>query len=134
MKRILLLLTISLLCRSFSHAQLRIGILGGIQQSTIKEENNLPNWNELKSGYSKRTGIRIGFLADLPFSETSNFFFQPGVIFTQKGRKFSFAMDSTVVYDLPLSPVDSVVNTFYTESRQQYLNYIDIPLNIVYKI
>lgn len=133
MKRILLLLTISLLCGTFSRAQLRIGILGGVHQSTVIEKNDLSNWDELKNTFEKRTGLHIGFIADLPFSEKSNFFFQPGVIFSQKGRKSSFARDSTVVFDRPLSPDDSIVNTFYTESRKQYLNYIDIPLNFVYK-
>lgn len=134
MKRILLLLTIPLLCSNLSHAQLRIGIVGGVHQSTINEENNLPNWSELEQRFSKRTGVHIGFLADLPLSEKSRFFFQPGVIFSQKGRKYSVAVDSTVVFDRPLLPEDSIVETYYTESRRQYLNYIDIPLNLVYKL
>jgi outer membrane protein OmpA-like peptidoglycan-associated protein len=112
---------------------MRIGILGGFQQSTVIEKNNLPDWNELKSRYKKRGGAQIGFLADLPFSKDSRLFFQPAVIFSQKGRKYSFAKDSTVVFDIPLSPDDSIVNTVYSETRKQYQNYIDIPLNLVYK-
>jgi len=132
MKRILLLLTIPLLCSALLHAQMRIGILGGFQQSEIRETNDLPNWEELKAGYSKRSGIHLGFLADIPLSEKSNFFFQPAVILSQKGRKYSFARDSTVVYPRPVLG-DSIVDTYYSEARKQHLNYIDIPFNLVYK-
>lgn len=133
MKRFLLLLTIPLLCGQLSHAQMRIGILGGFQQAKVIENNDLPDWGELKSRYQKRGGAQIGFIADLPFHEASRLFFQPAVIFSQKGRKYTFAKDSTVVFDIPLSPDDSIVNTFYSETRKQYQNYIDIPLNFVYK-
>src|SRR6218665_1358906 len=132
MKRILLLLTIPLLCSALLHAQMRIGILGGFQQSEIRETNDLPNWEELKAGYSKRSGIHLGFLADIPLSEKSNFFFQPAVILSQKGRKYSFARDSTVIYPRPVLG-DSIVDTYYSEARKQHLNYIDIPFNLVYK-
>lgn len=133
MKRLLLLLTIPLLCSTLSYAQMRIGILGGFQQSEIKETNDLPNWDELKGRYSKRSGIHLGFIADLPFSQESNLFFQPAVIFSQKGRKYSFAQDSTVSFTRRPPLPDSIVETYYSEARKQYLNYIDIPFNLVYK-
>lgn len=133
MKRIPLLVTF---CFSFflSQAQLRIAIVGGIHQSEVKEENNLPGWDTLQRNYSGRTGAHIGFMADLRFSERSNFYFQPGVLFTTKGRKYQSALqDSTVVFTRPLLP-DSIVNTYYIENRKQFLNYVDIPMNIVYKL
>lgn len=117
-----------------SYSQLRIGILGGVQQATIIEKNDLPNWEELKAGYTRRTGINLGLTADLQLGTNSHFFFQPGVIFSQKGRKYSFSKDSTVSFTrLPPLP-DSIVETYYSEARRQYLNYIDIPLNLVYKV
>jgi outer membrane protein OmpA-like peptidoglycan-associated protein len=133
MKRILLLVSF---CFSvfLSKAQLRIAILGGAHQSKILEENNIPGWDTLQNNYSGRTGVHIGFMADLRFSESSNFFFQPGVSFYTKGRKFSSPVkDTTVVFTRPLLP-DSSVNSIYIEDRKQFLNYIDIPLNIVYKL
>lgn len=125
---------IPLLCSQLSHAQLRIGIVGGVQQSKILEENNLSNWDDIKSRYSKRTGISLGFLADLQLGPTSNFYFQPAVLFSQKGRKYSFIQDSSVIIKRPPPLPDSTANTYYTEDRKQYLNYIDIPFNLVYKL
>ena len=133
MKRILLLVS---LCFSIflSHAQLRIAIVGGAHQSKILEENNIPGWDTLQNNYSGRTGVHIGFMADLRFSESSNFFFQPGVSFYTKGRKYASPLtDTSVVFTRPLLP-DSTVNTHYIENRKQFLNYIDIPLNVVYKL
>jgi outer membrane protein OmpA-like peptidoglycan-associated protein len=112
---------------------MRIGILGGFQQSEIRETNDLPNWDELKGRYSKRSGIHLGFVADIPFSEKSNLFFQPAVILSQKGRKYTFAQDSTVSFTRRPPLPDSIVETYYSEARKQYLNYIDIPFNVVYK-
>ena len=102
-----------------TNAQLRIGILGGLHQSDVKETNQLPNNSKLQQGYSPRTGVHFGFIADLPFSKNSPLFFQPGVMITSKGRKYA---DSVVVSNQPLYQV-----------RKHYVNYIDIPLNLVVK-
>ena len=134
MKRISLVVTFSLFCFLFSQAQLKIAIVGGWHQSKVLEDNNLPGWDTLKNNYSGRNGVHLGFMADLRFSEKSSFFFQPGVLFSTKGRTYKTpSKDSTIVFKRPLLP-DSTVNTVYIESRKQFLNYIDIPLNIVYKL
>lgn len=100
-------------------SQVRVGILGGIHQSDVVEENNVPNFDAFKKGYSPRTGAHFGIVADMPFSPKSNFYFQPGVIFQNKGRKYadSITGGSGSVY----------------VTAQQYVDYIDVPLNIVYK-
>ncbi|HEX2627522.1 MAG TPA: OmpA family protein [Chitinophagaceae bacterium] len=100
-------------------AQVRVGILGGIHQSEVLEENDLPNFDEFRKGYSRRTGAHFGLIADMPFSPKSNLYFQPAVIFFNKGRKYSDSINA------PSGPV-------YVTS-EQFLNYIDVPLNLVYK-
>ncbi|MCX6316934.1 MAG: OmpA family protein [Bacteroidetes bacterium] len=103
------------------HAQLRIALVGGGHQSTVIEENNITGWDTATGNYySGRIGIHGGFVADLPFSAKSKISFQPGVIFHMKGRKFSRT------YNPPLS---NVIN----KKSTQYVNYIDIPLNLVFK-
>lgn len=133
MKRFLILSGFAILCAFSSQAQMRIAILGGGHQSTVLEENDLSNWNTIKGNYKGRTAGHMGLLADIPFSAKSNFSFQPGVIYYGKGRQYKFAKDSTVTYVRPSRP-DSVINTFYSVNQQQYINYIDLPLNFVYKI
>jgi outer membrane protein OmpA-like peptidoglycan-associated protein len=108
---------LSLVCT----AQLRVAIVGGGHQSSVLEENNLPGWDSLKNFYSERTGAHFGFLADLAFGPRSSLYFQPGVIFHNKGRKFSQQFDTTT-------------SNIFIKKSTQYVNYIDIPFNLVLKI
>jgi len=135
MKGIFLTALLSFFIHGFSHAQLRVAINGGAHQSKILEENNIPGWDTLKNSYSGRDGVHLGFMADLRFSEKSNFYFQPGVSFFTKGRNYkSPSQDSTVVFKQPFGMPDSIVNTYYFQTRKQFINYIDLPLNVVFKL
>lgn len=121
MRKASLLVTVIFLFLSIiSSAQSRIAIVTGGHQSIVKEENNLPGWDSLKNYYSGRVGFHLGFVADLPIGNKPHFFFQPGVIYYNKGRKFAQRFDTSI----------SVITS---QTGTQYLNYIDIPLNLVYK-
>jgi outer membrane protein OmpA-like peptidoglycan-associated protein len=117
-----------------------VAIVGGWHQSKVIEENDIPGWDSLKNNFTGRSGIHAGFMADLRLSEKSNFYFQPGVFFFTKGRNYQTnIIDSLVVLKTATGPgrppaADSIVNTTYFESRKQFLNYIDIPFNLVYKL
>jgi len=121
MKRTLLLAAMLLVFGQISNAQLRIALAGGAHSSTIVETNDLPNWSEIESGYSNRTGAHFGFIADLQLGVKSKFYAQPGVMFYNKGRKF-------------YSNYDTAVYNYFSIDAKQFINYIDIPLNLVYKI
>ena len=101
-------------------AQMRIAIAGGPQSASVKENNNTPEWDELKKNYSSRIGIQIGLVADIPISATSQFYIQPGIMVSNKGRKFSANYDSMV------SEVSNI-------NALQYINYIELPMNFVFK-
>jgi OmpA-OmpF porin, OOP family len=133
MKGIFLAVTLSICSICISHAQLRIALVAGAHQADILEENNLPSFQEIKQNYSQRTGVHVGFIADLPFSPTSKFSFQPGVILYNRGRKYHYRQDSTVVFIVTPRP-DSIVNTVYDERHKHHINYIDIPFNVVYRL
>ncbi|HEX6193706.1 MAG TPA: OmpA family protein [Chitinophagaceae bacterium] len=119
MKGMLLAIILCISSPLFSHAQLRIAILAGAHVADVKEENDLPDYDELSKGYKGRTGGRFGLMADLPISK-GNFYFQPGIQFSSKGRKYADSI-STPAGD-------------YFQTRQQFINYIDFPLNLVYKV
>src|SRR6186997_2648895 len=121
MKRTLLLAAVLLVFWQISNAQLRIALAGGAHSSTIVETNELPNWSEFESGYSNRTGAHFGFIADLQLGLKSKFYAQPGVMFYNKGRKF-YSNYYTAVYN------------YFSIDAKQFINCIDIPLNLVYKI
>lgn len=119
MKRIQLVV-LALLTLTQINAQMRIALVGGAHQASVNETNNLPGWETIKNGYSSRMGPHAGFIADLPFSLKSKLYFQPGVLYYARGRKFSASYDTTL-------------STLQTENRNLSLNYIDIPLNLVLK-
>ena len=121
-KQGLFLLTVLILSYTFSIAQVRVGILGGPQSSSVNESNNLPTWNDFKNNFKSRLGIHAGFLADIPFSPTSKLYFQPGVQYSTKGRKYTQSFDTTG--GGLISHLDST----------QFVNYIEAPLNLVLKL
>ena len=120
MRKIAPFLFILLCCGLYSAAQVRVAIVAGGHQSTVIEENELPNWNDIKNNYTGRIGFHTGFVADIAFSPKSKLFFQPGVIYYNRGRKFAQSFDP---------PVGTIVR----QQSTQYINYIDIPLNLLLK-
>jgi len=105
---------------SNARAQLQVAIAGGAQNASVIENNN-PGWDTLSYKYSSRTGFHIGLLGNVHFSPSSHFYFQPGVFFSNKGRKFS------IRYDTSTSSISNV-------NALQYINYMDIPINLVFKV
>ena len=118
MRKTSLVFTTLILFSFLSSAQLRVALVGGAHQSNVLEENSLPGWD--KKNYPARTGAHFGFIADLPFSSKKNFSFQPGVIFYNKGRKYEQDFDTNF-------------STFRRSTGVQYVNYIDVPFNLVLK-
>ena len=119
MKTSLLSLAILFLITTSTGAQLRVAIIGGLNSASIKETNDLPGWDSIKNNYSSRTGIHVGFMADMRITPASKLYFQPGVMFSMKGRKYVAPYDST-----------GIIKTF---SSSQFINYIEAPLNLVLK-
>ncbi len=89
----------------------RIGFTGGLSIASQK-------WKEGNFSFTSdsKAGLTIGIIADVLISD--QFSFQPALNFIQKGGKFK----ST---DLGIGPGEDI---FYT------LNYLELPLNFVYKI
>lgn len=122
MKRIFTCLFVTLLFANNSFSQLRVGIFGGGQQATILEKNNIPGWETTKKkNYDPRTGIHFGLNADLPLSKANTLAFQPAVMFIHKGRRYAEVMD-TALHD-----------TLHLKTNE-FINYIEIPLNLVLKL
>lgn len=118
MKKPILLSGILLLIGSALMAQIRVGILAGPNSSSVIESNNLTNWNSIKDNYKSRLGLHAGFLADIPV--TGRLYFQPGIQFSNKGRKFTQTYD-TASHDTAW------------HNYTQFVNYIEAPLNLVLK-
>lgn len=119
-------LFLALIClTTLSYSQLRMAILGGPHSASVKEQNSIPSWEtNIKPGYSKRTGLNLGILIDVPLSSNNRWHFQPGIIYTEKGRKFYMRNDTAA----------SILTDTISSSYNLGINYIDIPLNLTYKI
>jgi outer membrane protein OmpA-like peptidoglycan-associated protein len=123
MKYFLTLLTGILLAYA-GQSQLRLGVLGGPHSATVIEKNDIPGWDSTeKPLYSKRKGFNIGFIAEIPLNSSNRLFFQPAIMYYSKGRKYQRFIDTAQVDTDTLN----INSSFYT-------NYIDVPLNITYKL
>lgn len=103
-----------------ARAQLRTAIAGGYHIASVPGNAN-PGWDSLNYDHASRKGIHIGLMADVPFSPNSNFYFQPGMFFSNKGQRFSTSLDTAT------GDISNV-------TARQFINYMEIPLNLVYKV
>jgi outer membrane protein OmpA-like peptidoglycan-associated protein len=121
-----LYLFLALVCLShLSFSQLRMAIIGGPHSASVKEQNSIPNWEtQIKPGFSSRSGLNLGILINVPISANNRWNFQPGIIYMEKGRKYYMKNDTAT------SILTDTISSAYTLG----VNYIDIPLNLTYKI
>jgi outer membrane protein OmpA-like peptidoglycan-associated protein len=109
---------------SFLQAQVRLGILGGIHSSNVIETNHLPGWDTATKPFEKpRTGFQIGAIIEVPIGHTG-LYFQPAITYITKGRTYNRTNDSLISLQ-----TDTVYN-----KQDLKLSYIEIPLNLTYKI
>ncbi|MBL7739804.1 MAG: OmpA family protein [Chitinophagaceae bacterium] len=114
---------IALLCclAALSHAQnYKVALVAGPHQSKVMEDNDLPGWNDMKNSFSPRTGIHFGVMGNFSLNAKSSLFFQPSIQYFNKGRKFAARYDTTVSDILSVNAIE-------------HTNYLELPLNLVYK-
>jgi hypothetical protein len=86
----------------------------------------------LQKTSSKKTGIVLGVVASVPFSK--HFSFRTGVLYSAKGSNQTQHYDTTDLYastvNLPANQKSKPLST----TTKLNVNYIDIPLNLMYKL
>ncbi|WP_207513097.1 OmpA family protein [Longitalea luteola] len=123
MKKLYLLL-LSTTVMHIANSQMRLGIMGGPHSSSVIEKNFIPDWdNTVKPYYTKRSGMHIGLMGEMSLGYSNKWYFQPGILYMTKGRKYQRLYDTIQV------KTDTVFhsNTYYT-------NYIEVPLNFALKL
>ena len=109
----------------FSQGQVRMGIIGGPQSTTIIEKNDIPGWDSsTKNNYLKRGSFHLGVLLDIPLTSKGDMYFQPGIYFSGKGRKYSEVYDTAKA----LATDTAFVKVNY------FTNYMEFPLNFSYRV
>jgi OmpA-OmpF porin, OOP family len=107
-----------------ANSQMRLGIMGGPHSSSVIEKNFIPDWETtIKPFYAKRSGLNLGLIGEIPLGYTNKVFFQPGIFYMTKGRKFQRTYDTSVVK----------TDTLFHSSTFSP-NYIDVPLNVTLKL
>jgi outer membrane protein OmpA-like peptidoglycan-associated protein len=119
-----LVLLCLLLCHLWGQAQVRLGILGGLHSSNVLETNNLVGWDTAVKKYlNSRSGYQLGIIVEVPIGQ-KGFFFQPALTYITKGRQYDRNNDSLTTL---------LSDTIYNKATLN-LSYIEIPLNLTYKI
>ena len=118
------LLLMALFTAVSSFAQVKVGIVGGPQTSNITEKNTVAGWDSTTGQFYKgKSGIHLGLTAEIPLGGIV--YFQPSILYTDKGRSFTKILDT-------MTPDSS----FYSFNTTQNLSiqYIDVPLNFGIKL
>jgi hypothetical protein len=115
-----LFLTLSLVfLTTFSFAQtVNFGIKAGLNLSTVAFNDHFPNF---AVDPQNKTGFQAGVVADIGFQ---HFSIQPGLVFITKGQQFTNEF-STVSNNQTYS---------YHETGSERFNYLELPVNLLYKI
>jgi outer membrane protein OmpA-like peptidoglycan-associated protein len=123
LKRRVLFFLFAIGCGAHLQAQVRLGIMGGIHSSKVLETNNIPGWDTATKPFNtNRTGFQLGIMLELPIGQ-SGLFFQPGLYYITKGRRYNKTYDSLT---------SLATDTIYSKQTLN-LNYVEIPLNLTYK-
>ncbi|HLZ87466.1 MAG TPA: OmpA family protein [Puia sp.] len=118
----LLLLAITSYCSV--HAQVRLGILGGLHSSKVLETNHIPGWDTTTKPFnSTRSGFQLGLILEMPIGH-HGLFFQPAFTYITKGRTYDKNNDS----------VKSLLTDTIYNKQTLKLSYMEIPLNFTYKL
>ncbi|HUR11741.1 MAG TPA: OmpA family protein [Flavitalea sp.] len=109
-------------CNAYSQ---KIALIIGPSGSKVNEKNALQNWDSTTAPhYSGRTGLHIGILAEVPVLEAKHLFFQTGILYQSKGRKYFQLFDTVTA---------AKTDTFMSRKTSQ-LNYMEFPLNLAWKV
>jgi OOP family OmpA-OmpF porin len=117
-------LAMVLLFHTGMQAQVRLGFLGGVHSTNVLETNHLPGWDTTTKRYeNSRSGFQLGVIVEIPLG-FRGLFFQPALTYTTKGRRYSRTNDS----------ITSLVTDTVYNKQTLNLGYIEIPLNLTYKM
>lgn len=131
MKKLILLSGSSLFCL-LSFAQVRVALTGGVHGASVT-----PKFLVYPDTISKNTsvgvaGIELGLAADIPIRY--GFYFRPGVLFSAKGSNWMQTYDTTNLVANTQNRPEGQKDELLLHNTKLHVTYIDVPLNLVYKL
>lgn len=120
-----------MLSASSTYAQPKIALTGGLQSASVSPDF-IAYPDTLRKTSSQKTGIVLGVVANIPI--TKRLSFHTGILYSGKGSESTQFYDTANLYvktkDLPANQKTKP----YSLNRKLNLQYIDVPLNLVYKL
>ena len=130
MKKLILCLSV-IFTFLISKAQPSIAIVAGLQRASVSPDF-ITYPDTLEKAQSHKTGVVLGIIANLPLKK--NFYIRTGVIYSAKGSNWTQFYDSTDLYNRTKDlPANKKKMPFLTTTKLN-VNYIDVPLNLMYKL
>jgi outer membrane protein OmpA-like peptidoglycan-associated protein len=125
MRKLILSLPVLFLCFT-SRSQFSVAIVAGPQSNSVTPAFSLnPDTTSLSTS-TKHTGLNFGFIANSALNKKQTLFFRTGVIYSARGSQ-TFQQYDTGKVDL----TDG--KHFFETTTTLKINYIDIPVNLLYK-
>jgi outer membrane protein OmpA-like peptidoglycan-associated protein len=114
------LLLLLLLNCFFASAQPKLMLNVGGNRSKVTPDFTFHS-DTVNKTVTQRTGLRFGFSAFIPMDKQNRFVFNPGIQYSQNGSKVQQTFDT------------SQVRFFYIITEQK-INYINVPLQVLYQV
>lgn len=124
MQKLYTLLAGMLLFSATAFSQMHVALVGGPHWASVNETNSLSGWDTIKPFYSNRSAFNVGLQGEIPLGPSKRWFFQPGIFYMGKGRKFAQTYDT----------LQAAISDTLIYKQNFYTNYIDLPLNLAYKL
>lgn len=118
MKKLLLFSSLSLFVLN-AFSQTRISVQGGIHSTSVSPFVN-KDLKIISSSELKRSSLHFGFIADIPVHDSKKLSFQPGIIYFGRGTTQDLLLDTSTT-------------DIFRATTEQKVNYIDLPMNFVFK-
>ena len=123
-----LILTPFLVCICiFTKAQFSVALVAGPQINSVTPAFSLHPDSNSTSHISKHTGLNVGFIGNTSLNKKQTFFFQTGFLYSAKGSQVFQQFDTSVVN------LSDGKKHFLEATTNLKINYIDIPVNLLYK-
>jgi OOP family OmpA-OmpF porin len=125
MRKLILSLSSAFLCL-ISYAQFSVAIVAGPQINSVNPVFSLnPDTGSLYSA-TKHTGLNVGFIGNSILNKKQTLFFRTGALYSERGVQTFQAFDT--------SNADLTNGKHFLETTTNLkINYIDIPINLLYK-
>lgn len=125
MRNLIYFLSGLFLC-STANAQFSVALTGGPQSNSVSPAFTM-HPDTVRHGIKRQVGINFGFVGNAALDKKQTLFLRTGVLYSSKGSQSEQYFD-TVNVDVSQGPY------LVQATTKLQLNYIDVPINLLYKL